>query len=90
MLARTFRAIALAAATAIALTAVSVTPASAGRRNNDAAAIAAFAAIIGTIATIAIAEQRRSQWEDYQRSRVYTPPYYGPARNYHRPYYRPY
>ena len=65
-----FRAIALAAATAIAISAVSVTPASASRRGN-AAALGAFAAVVGTIATIAIAEQRRSDWESQQRG------YYG-------------
>ncbi len=91
MLTRNFRAIALAAATATALTAMSVTPASADRRyNNNAAAIAAFAAIVGTIATIAIAEERRSRWEEHQRQRAYRPPHYGPSPYQHRPYYRPY
>jgi len=75
MLTKTFRAIALAAATALAVSAVSVTPASADRRGNAAGA-AAFAAIVGTIATIAIAEQQRRDWES---RRAYQPPYYGPA-----------
>jgi uncharacterized membrane protein YidH (DUF202 family) len=90
MLTRNFRAIALAAATTIALTAIGVTPASADRRNNNAAAIAAFAAIVGTIATIAIAEERRSRWEDHQRQRAYRPQHYGPSPYQNRPYYRPY
>lgn len=89
MLTRTNRAIAFAAATAIALTAVSVTPASAGRRS-DAAALAVFGAILGTVATIAIAEQRRQEWEHYQRNRAYQPGYYGAPRYFYRPYYRPY
>ena len=75
MLTKTFRAIAIAAATAMAISAVAVTPASAGRRDGAAAA-AAFAAIVGTIATIAIAEQQRSDWE---RQQAYPGPYYAPA-----------
>jgi hypothetical protein len=68
MLTRTFRAIALAAATAIAISAVSVTPASANRRgNNAAAAIAMFGIVAGTIAGIAAADARRSDWEARQR-----------------------
>ena len=81
MLTKTNRLTGLVAAAAIGLTAVSVTPASADRRS-DAAAAAAFAAIVGTIATIAIAEQRRSEWQDYHRPPVYSPPYYGPRRYY--------
>lgn len=75
MITKTFRAIALAAATAVAISAVSVSPASAGRRG-DAAAIAAFATIVGTIATVAIADQQRRDWESQQ---AYPGPYYAPA-----------
>ena len=82
------RALAVAVAAAIAVSAVSVTPASASRRNNRAA-MAMFGTIVGTIATIAIAEQRRRDWEEYNRQRAYygyppvPPPYY---RHYDRPF----
>jgi len=73
---RTFtkRAIATAAAAAIALTTFSLQPAAAGyRRGNDAAAIGAFAAVIGTIAAIIAAQQ-------YRDHAVYRSGYgYGPA-----------
>jgi hypothetical protein len=75
MLTRTFRAIALAAATALAISAVGVTPASADRRGSAAGA-AAFAAIVGTIATVIIADQQRRDWESRQ---AYPGPYYAPA-----------
>ena len=90
MLTKMKRALAVATAAAIALTAVSVTPASADRRdnNNAAAAIAMFAIVAGTIATIAAAEQRRSDWET--RQRAYNHGYYGYPQPRHRHYYRPY
>ena len=75
MLTNKFRAIALATATAIAISAVSVTPASANRRgNNAAAAVAMFGIVAGTIAGIAAADARRSEWEARQR---YYGGYYG-------------
>jgi hypothetical protein len=67
----TSRAIATAAAAAIALTTFSLQPAAAGyRHGNDAAALAAFAAVFGTIAAIVAAEHYRDR------------PHYGPAYNY--------
>jgi hypothetical protein len=69
------RTIALAAATAVAISAVSVAPASASDRSRAAGA-AAFAAIVGTIATVVIAEQQRRDWESQQ---AYAGPYYAPA-----------
>jgi hypothetical protein len=67
----TSRAIATAAAAAIALTTFSLQPAAAGSRHgNDAAALAAFAAVFGTIAAIVAAEHYRDR------------PHYGPAYNY--------
>jgi hypothetical protein len=42
-----------------------------GHRHGNAAALGAFAAIAGTIATIAIAEQRRREWRRHHQ-------YYGP------------
>ena len=82
MLTNKFRAVALATATAIAITAVSVTPASANRRNNNAAAaIAMFAVVAGTIAAVAAADHRRSDWEGRQR-------YYGGHGPGPGPYYR--
>ena len=82
MFTKSKRAIAAAVAGAIGLTAVSVTPASAARRHYNAAGAAAFAAVVGTIATVVIAEQRRRDWENYNRQRAYygyppAPPYYG-------------
>jgi hypothetical protein len=70
----TSRAIATAAAAAIALTTFSLQPAAAGSRHgNDAAALAAFAAVFGTIAAIVAAEHYRDRPH-------YRPPYnYGPA-----------
>ena len=91
MLTNKFRAIVLATATTIAISAASVTPAAADRRgNNAAAAIAMFAIVAGTIAAVAAADQRQSGWEARQRyygsGHGYPPhsPYYG--RHYYRPY----
>ena len=74
MLSKTKRALAATIAGAIALTAVSVTPASARRYN--AAGAAAFAAVLGTVASVIIAEQRRRDWEARQRA-YYGYGYYG-------------
>src|SRR5262245_204342 len=81
----TKRAIATAAAAAIAVTTFSLQPAAAGfRHGGDAAAAAAFAAVFGTIAAIIAAEQYRDQ-------PVYGPSYGPPCPSgpgYRRP--RPY
>jgi hypothetical protein len=89
MIKKLSRTLAAMLAGAIALTAVSITPASAGRRNN-AAAIAAFSAIVGTIATIAIEQQHRDDWERYNRERAYYGYQPAPPPYYHRHYYRPF
>jgi hypothetical protein len=71
----TSRAIATAAAAAIALTTFSLQPAAAGYRDgNDAAAIGAFAAVLGTIAAIVAAEQYRDR-PAYEPSYGYDPVY---------------
>lgn len=73
------RAVATAAAAAIALTTFSLQPASAaGRHGGDVAALAAFAAVFGTIVAIVAAEQDRDQ------------PYYGPSYSYGPTYRGPY
>jgi hypothetical protein len=67
----TSRAIATAAAAAIALTTFSLQPAAANpRHGNNAAALAAFAAVFGTIAAIVAADHYRDR------------PHYGPGYNY--------
>ena len=76
---RTFtsRAIATAAAAAIALTTFSLQPAAAGSRHgDDAAALGAFAAVFGTIAAIIAAEQYRDR-SSYEPSYTYGPVYRG-------------
>jgi hypothetical protein len=56
------RAIATAAAALIALTTISLQPVAAGwRHGNDAAALAVFGAVLGTIAAVVAAEQHREQ-----------------------------
>jgi hypothetical protein len=73
----TSRAIATAAAAAIALTTLSLQPAAAGPyRGDDAAALGAFAAVFGTIAAIIAAEQYRDQ-PSYEPSYGYGPVYRG-------------
>ena len=58
----TSRAIATAAAALIALTTMSLQPAAAGwRHRDDAAALAAFGAVLGTIAAVIAAEHYREQ-----------------------------
>ena len=87
---RTFtgRAIATAAAAAIALTTFSFQPAAAGsRHDNDAAALAAFAAVFGTIAAIIASEQHRDR-PSYGHHPSYThgPVYRGPVHHPHGPW----
>jgi hypothetical protein len=87
---RTFtgRAIATAAAAAIALTTFSLQPAAAGSRHgNDAAALAAFAAVFGTIAAIIAADQHRDR-PSYRHHRSYThgPAYRAPVHHPHGPW----
>jgi hypothetical protein len=78
----TSRAIATAAAAAIALTTFGLQPAAAGSRHGgDAAALGAFAAIFGTIAAIIAAEQYRDR-TSYVPTYSYGP-VYGPV---HRPH----
>ena len=62
---RTFKSsvIATAAAAGIALTAMSVPAAAGHRHGNNAAALAAFAAIFGTVAAIIAAEQYRDRYD---------------------------
>jgi hypothetical protein len=85
----TSRAIATAAAAAIALTTFSLQPAAAGSRHgDDAAALAAFAAVFGTIAAIIATEQYCDQ-PSYGPSYGYGPAYPGPGprgdwRHHHR------
>src|SRR5712692_6641259 len=57
----TSRAIATAAAALIALTTMSLQPAAAGWRHGDDAALAAFGAVLGTIAAVIAAEHYRDQ-----------------------------
>lgn len=66
------------------------------RRNNNAAAAAMFGVVAGTIATIAINEQRRKRERNYWRHRNayygYGPGYYAPPQAYYAPqprYYAP-
>lgn len=67
------------------------------RRGNNAAAAAMFGMVAGTIATIAINEQRRKRERDYWRYRngyyggyAYGPGYYAPQPRYVAPAYRRY
>jgi hypothetical protein len=82
---RTFtsRAIATAAAAAIALTTFGLQPAAAGHRHGgDAAALAAFVAMFGTMAAIIAAEQRRERASYvYHPSYTYGPVHHGPVRH---------
>lgn len=61
------------------------------RRGNNAAAAAMFGAVAGTIATIAVAQQRRKAQRDYYRARYGYGAYpgyygyYGPDYNYQGP-----
>ena len=73
----TSRAITAAAAVAIALSTMTIQPAAAGSRHgNYAAALAAFAAIFGTVAAIIAAEQQRDSYS-YSHGPVYGGPVYG-------------
>ena len=74
----TSRAMTTAAAAVIALTTMSYQPAAAGhRRGNDAAALAAFAAMFGTIAAIIATQQYRDR-HSYSPGPAYGGPGYGP------------
>ncbi len=87
---KTNRAIAAAAAASIALTTLTLTPAAAEpfyaptevhyRDNGGAAALGAFAAIAGTIATIAAAEHYRRHYDEAPYPYAYRPAY--PAYGY--------
>ena len=87
---RTFtgRAIATAAAAAIALTTFSLQPAAAGSRHgNDAAALAAFAAVFGSIAAIIAADQHRDRRSyGHRPSYTYGPVHRGPVHHPHGPW----
>jgi hypothetical protein len=83
------RAIAAAAAAAIALTTFSATPADAGTRRGDAAALAAVVGVFGTIAAIAAADAARDRHYGYYRPHHVAPypgvPIYrGPVHRGHR------
>ncbi len=83
----TSRAIATAAAAAIVLTTMSLQPAAAGNRGEDAAALAVFAGILGTVAAI-IASQDYNDHPYYSprytRGPVYRGPAYGPHGSWQR------
>ena len=85
------RAAITAAAAVIALTTITIQPAAAGhRRGNDAAALLAFAAIFGTIATIIATEQDRDRYS-YSHGPVYRGPVdVAPGHEYWRHHRRPY
>ena len=90
------RAIAAATAAAIALTAMTITPASArpyhhnGRSAGNAAVLGAVAGVFGIIATLAARKQyEREYGYGYGGYRAYAPPpapygYYGAPRPYYR------
>ena len=72
----TSRAIATAAAAAIVLTTMSLQPAAAGsRRGDDAAALAIFAGMVGTVAAIIASQQHEGHDPRYG----YAPGGYGPG-----------
>jgi hypothetical protein len=86
----TSRAIATAAAVLLALTTMSLQPAAAGwRHGEEAAALTAFAVVLGTIAAIVAAERDRDQpayapgyhydpdHDPYARGRYYRGPVHG-------------
>jgi len=89
MFTKTSRAIATAAAAAIALSTIGLQPAFADyrRHNNDAAAAAAMIAIFGTVAAIIAADQARGH-NRHQRGHHYGPVYGGPDRVPHGRYWR--
>ena len=70
------RAVTTAAAAVFALSIIGIQPASAGYRHGNGAALAAFAAIFGTVAAIIAAERYRDQYEPrypYGGSPVFVP-----------------
>jgi hypothetical protein len=81
------RAIATVAAAAILLTTAGLQPALADHDDHDnAAAVARFAAILGTLATIVAAERHRHRSYDAPPY-AYGPVYRGPVhRHHHRPW----
>src|SRR5215467_10239568 len=90
MFTKTNRAIAVAAAASIALTAIGLTPAAAGslptpvsyRHDGGAAALGAFAAIAGTIAVIAASRHDRDGYYGSPYGYGYAPAPYGYAPRY--------
>jgi hypothetical protein len=88
----TSRAITTAAAAVIALSTITVEPAAAGHRGNDAAALLAFGAIAGTIAAIVIANQHRNRRFHQHHvpaygGPVHVPHHYGHRRHHHNPHW---
>jgi hypothetical protein len=78
------RALAAVAAAAIALTSFNVTPASAGTRRGDAAALAAIAGLFGAVVAIAAANAH-DDYRPYARAPHYGAPVYrGPVHPGHR------
>ena len=77
-------AIALIAATAMALTSFGAAPAHAGYRHGDAAAAAAIAGVFGTVAAVIAAKAARDRYKAYHG------PHYGYAAPYHGGYAAPY
>ena len=76
----TSRAIAVATAAGIALTTLGIESAAAGwRHRDDAAALTAFGAVLGTIAAVIVA--------DRHRDRVSHAPAYGHGPVYYRPFH---
>jgi hypothetical protein len=76
------RAIVTAAAALIALTTISLQPAAAGWRHGDDAALAAFGAVLGTIAAVIAAEHYREQ-PAYDSAYPYDPDHDAYARGWH-------
>jgi hypothetical protein len=70
------RGVAMALAAAVALSAVTFTPAEARVRRNDAAALAAFAGIVGTIAVLASRSRNRDHYYYGQPAYYYGQPAY--------------
>jgi hypothetical protein len=72
----TSRTITTATAAVFALTIMSLQPAAAHDRSGDAAALAAFAAIFGTVAAIIATQQHRDRYESRY---AYDPRDHGPG-----------
>jgi hypothetical protein len=89
----TGRAISTAVAAVFGLAVMSIQPAAAGyRHRNDAAALAAFATIFGSVAAIIAAEQYRNRYESaYPHGAVRPGPGFGSHghwRHHHHHHYR--